>query len=52
MSNNVREAVEVRCTQCRFTKLVGPDDPQLPADVIIEHGTETGHKLSMGEPEP
>lgn len=38
--------MQVECTDCHFTRVVRPEDGELPADVIIQHGQETGHTLS------
>lgn len=51
MPNETNRPLEVRCTDCRFTQTVGPDDDRSPADVIVDHGQETGHKLTTGEPD-
>jgi hypothetical protein len=44
------EQIRIVCTECPFSKLV-PNEGQKPADVIIEHGQETGHTLVSEEPE-
>lgn len=41
----------VDCQECDFSKAVTPDDGILPADVVVEHGRATGHKLSVGSVE-
>lgn len=38
----------IDCQECAFSKTVHPEDGALPADVVVEHGRETGHKLSVG----
>ena len=40
---------KVTCTECPFSRVVAPDDDILPAEVILEHGRETDHKLTMTE---
>lgn len=40
-----REAIQVVCTECAFSKVVEKGDEK-PAEVIVEHGRKTGHKLS------
>lgn len=42
-----RQKIRVDCTECPFSKIVDPDDDELPADVVVEHGQQTGHKLSI-----
>ncbi|WP_226021306.1 hypothetical protein [Halomicrobium salinisoli] len=38
-----RNRVRVECTECPFVEVIEPDDERRPADVIIDHGSETGH---------
>lgn len=38
--------VKIECTECPYSQLVHPEDDALPAEVIVEHGRETGHKLT------
>lgn len=40
-------AARVVCQDCWFSTVVRPDDDRLPADVVIDHGKESGHKLSV-----
>lgn len=40
--------VRVTCVECHFSTVVALSE-QLPADVIKEHGRETGHKLTTEE---
>lgn len=47
MVEAISEAL-IECQDCAFSKTVHPDDGTLPADVVVEHGRETGHKLSVG----
>ena len=42
-----RTGVRVSCTDCSFEKVVYADDDERPADVLIEHGRRTGHKLTI-----
>lgn len=42
-----REEWWVDCTVCGFQRRVKPGDDVLPADVVTEHGQETGHKLNI-----
>lgn len=35
--------VRVECTDCPFVEVVDPEEDRQPADVIIDHGSETGH---------
>lgn len=44
--------LRVECTDCHFTTVVDPDDEELPSDVIVEHGRETGHKLTLSDQDP
>jgi len=39
------ETVRVVCTECHFSKIVAENE--LSADVLIEHGEETGHTLTL-----
>lgn len=49
MSNT--PGTRVDCTECHFSRVIGPDDDELPAQVAVEHGRETGHKLTYDEVE-
>lgn len=37
----------IDCNGCTFREVVTPDDDMLPAEVLIEHGEETGHQLDL-----
>jgi hypothetical protein len=37
----------VECQDCNFATVVSPDEDRLPADVVVEHGRESGHKLAV-----
>jgi len=39
-------ALRVDCTQCHFERVVDGEEVR-PAEVVIDHGRETGHKLSV-----
>jgi hypothetical protein len=39
--------VRVECTECFFERVVREHHDERPADVIIEHGRETGHTLEI-----
>lgn len=41
--------VRVVCTECHFTEAVERIE-QRPAEVIVEHGRETGHTLEIENP--
>ena len=38
----------VECQDCGFSTIVKPGEDRIPADVVVEHGRESGHKLSVG----
>ena len=40
-----RQQVQVVCLECHFSEVVEKSGGQ-PANVIIEHGRDTGHKLT------
>ena len=42
-----RREARVECQGCNFRAVVAPSDNRLPADVVVEHGRESGHKLSV-----
>ncbi len=44
------ENVRIVCTECTFSKLVTKEG-QKSAEVIVEHGRETGHRLTAKEPD-
>lgn len=39
--------VKVQCQACAFSQVVTPEDDETPAELIIEHGRETGHTLAI-----
>lgn len=41
---------DVVCEDCPFSATIHDGDDRLPADVVREHGKETGHKLSVEFP--
>lgn len=47
MSKVEETLMEVNCTECHFSRTVSTDGETLPADIIQEHGQETGHSLSV-----
>lgn len=46
MPKSIQNPMQVECTDCHFARVISPEDEELPADVVIEHGQETGHTLS------
>lgn len=46
MAIESQQQMRVECTDCSFARVVAPDEDVLPADVLIEHGRETGHTLN------
>lgn len=51
MTAEGRGVTSVDCTECPFSRTVSPDDDLVPAEVVIEHGKQTGHLLRVGSPE-
>ena len=41
------ERMKVECTECGFQRFMDPDDGEKPADALVEHGRQTGHKLTV-----
>lgn len=41
----------VNCKECPYSEVVMDEDDRLPADVVREHGEESGHKLSVEFPD-
>ncbi|MDS0281113.1 hypothetical protein [Haloarcula onubensis] len=39
--------MKVDCTECPYSRIVAADSDRLPADLVVEHGQETGHKLTI-----
>ena len=40
--------MRVECTECPFSEIVEVDEgEELPHEVVVEHGSETGHTLSL-----
>lgn len=46
MTNEGSTPVRLECTRCGFARTVQPADDVRAADLIIEHGRETGHTLA------
>lgn len=44
------ETITVICTECRFSKEVEKSGNR-PAEILIEHGQEKGHKLTLEKPD-
>lgn len=44
--SNDKNEVQVVCTECLFRTLVDKAT-EMPADVVIRHGRETGHTLAI-----
>ena len=51
MAADGRGATSVDCTECPFSLTVAPEDDRVPAEVVIEHGKQTGHLLRVGSSE-
>ena len=45
MNDTVEHDTRVECRDCLFSTIVQSGADERPADVVIEHGRETGHKL-------
>ncbi|MFQ3319294.1 MAG: hypothetical protein ACI8UR_002161 [Natronomonas sp.] len=45
MCENSRTSID--CNDCSFSTVVTGADDELPADVVIEHGRESGHTLTV-----
>jgi hypothetical protein len=43
----MRDEMVVKCTECRFDKVVAVDAEPAPADVLLAHEDETGHRLKL-----
>lgn len=41
--------MRVECRECDFARTIRPDDDELPSAVLIRHGRETGHKLTLSK---
>lgn len=46
MTSTDSDPVRVECTKCGFARTVNPTDDVRAADLIIQHGRETGHTLA------
>lgn len=47
-TGEAQPAIRVVCTECLFESIVEKDGER-PAEVIVDHGRETGHKLTTEE---
>lgn len=41
------EKLRVDCDDCPFSKVVPTDADVQPAEIVVEHGQERGHTLSI-----
>lgn len=39
--------MELDCNDCSFCEVVRPEDDILPWEIVVEHGDDTGHSLSL-----
>lgn len=46
MPDHTQKRIRVDCTECYFSRIVEPEDGVVPAEVVVDHGRERGHKLS------
>lgn len=51
MAESQHHRAVIECTECPFSEVVADEDDRLPADVVREHGEESGHKLSVEFPD-
>ena len=49
MTETTERRVELDCTECHFSRVVTIDGDELPAEVVVRHGEETGHHVSVRE---
>lgn len=52
MAERQEGPVRIDCTECSFQRTVYPSDDELPADIVVRHGREMGHVLSISPVEP
>lgn len=50
MRGKVKRAARVVCQDGPFSEVVHPDEEKLPADIVVEHGRETGHNSRVEYP--
>ena len=43
-----RQRIRVVCTECAFSTVIDTGE-ESPAETVVEHGRNTGHKLSTEE---
>lgn len=39
--------MQLDCRECTFSTLAAVDGERLPADILVEHSLETGHKVAL-----
>lgn len=47
MAQRERKGMRVTCTSCHFEEVVDPDSDILAAELVVQHGEATGHKLNI-----
>lgn len=51
MNGEVKRVARDVCQNCQFSEVVQPDEGNLPADIVVKHGRETGHNSRVEYPE-
>ncbi|SEP10483.1 hypothetical protein SAMN04487948_11448 [Halogranum amylolyticum] len=47
MVGQLQRTMKVTCGECTFTQVIHPGDEELPSEIVVEHGKQTGHKLKV-----
>jgi hypothetical protein len=47
MNPATADEMRIECTECHFSATEDTAGERLPADIITDHGRETGHNLSV-----
>lgn len=49
MAEQVEQRMHLDCQECTFSTLAAIDGERLPAEILIEHSRETGHKVALSQ---
>lgn len=44
-----QEKLVVDCSECQFWRVILEDEETAPAEIVVEHGRETGHTLAISQ---
>lgn len=52
MAKRVEMRMHLDCQECTFSTLAAVNGERLPAEILVEHSRETGHKVALSRADP